>query len=88
MGKYCVIDPTAIIRGPTTIGDKITVNAGSGNENCTIGSNVHISQDCQFRLPIVGNAAFLAFRAALFMSEIMENSMGAQNIACIVCDGA
>ncbi|OQY82218.1 MAG: hypothetical protein B6D40_09540, partial [Anaerolineae bacterium UTCFX3] len=29
VGKNCVIDPHAIIHGPTTIGDNVTINAGA-----------------------------------------------------------
>ena len=33
VGKNCVIDPRAVIHGPTTIGDNVTVNAGAVIEN-------------------------------------------------------
>src|SRR5262249_472891 len=39
VGKNCVIDPHAIIHGPTIIGDNVTVNAGAVIENCVIGNN-------------------------------------------------
>src|SRR5262245_26706391 len=78
VGKNCVIDPHAIIHGPTTIGDNVTINAGAVIENCIIGNNVNISQDVQLMLSVVGDGAFLPFRAALFMTTVMENSMIAQ----------
>lgn len=85
IGKNCVIDPTAIIHGPTTIGDGVTINAGAVIENCTIGDNVNISQGCQLMLSVVGNNAFLPFRASLFMTTLMDNSMVAQNTCLQMC---
>ncbi len=85
VGKNCVIDPTAIIHGPTSIGDNVTINAGSVIENCIIGSNVNISQDCQVMLSVVGDGTFLPFRASLFMTTIMENGMVAQNTCLQMC---
>ncbi|MGW8144569.1 MAG: DapH/DapD/GlmU-related protein [Anaerolineales bacterium] len=79
IGRNCTIDPRAIIHGPTTIGDNVTINAGAVIENCIIGDNVNISQDCQLMLSVVGDGSFLPFRASLFMSTFMENSMAAQN---------
>ncbi|PWH15994.1 MAG: hypothetical protein DDG60_04735 [Anaerolineae bacterium] len=85
IGKNCVIDPTAIIHGPTTIGDGVTINAGAVIENCTIGDNVNISQGCQLMLSVIGNNVFLPFRASLFMTTIMDNSMVAQNTCLQMC---
>jgi carbonic anhydrase/acetyltransferase-like protein (isoleucine patch superfamily) len=85
MGRNCVIDPTAVIHGPTTIGDNVTINAGAVIENCTIGSNVNVSQDCQLMLSVVGDGTFLPFRASLFMTTIMENGMIAQNTCLQMC---
>ena len=85
IGRNCVIDPHAIIHGPTTIGDNVTINAGAVIENCIIGNNVNISQDVQLMLSVVGDGAFLPFRAALFMTSVMENSMIAQNTCLQMC---
>lgn len=85
IGRNCVIDPRAVIHGPTTIGDNVTINAGAVIENCIIGSNVNISQDVQLMLSVVGDGAFLPFRAALFMTTVMENSMIAQNTCMQMC---
>jgi len=79
VGKNCVIDPHAIIHGPTIIGDNVTISAGAVIENCLIGSNVNISQDVQLMLSVVGDGAFLPFRTGLWMTTVMENSMIAQN---------
>src|SRR5919109_1486894 len=85
VGKNCVIDPHAIIHGPTTIGDNVTINAGAVIENCIIGNNVNISQDVQLMLSVVGDGAFLPFKAGLFMTTVMENSMIAQNTCLQMC---
>jgi UDP-N-acetylglucosamine diphosphorylase / glucose-1-phosphate thymidylyltransferase / UDP-N-acetylgalactosamine diphosphorylase / glucosamine-1-phosphate N-acetyltransferase / galactosamine-1-phosphate N-acetyltransferase len=85
IGKNCVIDPSASIHGPSTIGDNVTIGAGAVIDNCTIGSNVNISQDCQLMLSTVGDGTFLPFRASLFMTTIMENGMVAQNTCLQMC---
>jgi carbonic anhydrase/acetyltransferase-like protein (isoleucine patch superfamily) len=85
IGKNCTIDPTVVIHGPTTIGDNVTINAGAVIENCIIGNNVNISQDCQLMLSVVGDGTFLPFRASLFMTTIMDNSMVAQNTCLQMC---
>jgi carbonic anhydrase/acetyltransferase-like protein (isoleucine patch superfamily) len=85
IGRNCVIDPTAVIHGPTTIGDHCTIGAGAVIENCEIGSRVNISQGCQLMLSTVGDGCFLPFRAALFMTSLMENSMVAQNTCLQMC---
>jgi acetyltransferase-like isoleucine patch superfamily enzyme len=63
----------------------VTINAGAVIENCIIGNNVNISQDVQLMLSVVGDGAFLPFRAALFMTTVMENSMIAQNTCLQMC---
>ncbi len=85
VGKGCTIDPHAIIHGPTTIGDNVTIGAGTVIENCIIGNNVNISQDVQLMLSVVGDGTFLPFRAALFETTIMDNSMVAQNTCLQMC---
>ncbi len=85
VGKNCVIDPRAVIHGPTTIGDNVTVNAGAVIENCIVGSNVNVSQDVQLMLSVVGDGTFLPFRSALFMTTVMDNSMIAQNTCLQMC---
>ncbi|NSW53156.1 MAG: multidrug transporter [Anaerolineae bacterium] len=85
IGKHCVIDPTAVIHGPTKIGDNVTINAGAVIENCTIGDHVNIGQGCQLMLSVVGDGTFLPFRASLFMSSLMDNAMVAQNACLQMC---
>ncbi len=85
IGHNCVIDPRAVIHGPTTIGNNVTIGAGAVIENCIVGSNVNISQGCQLMLSVVGDGTFLPFRASLFMTTIMENGMVAQNTCLQMC---
>ena len=85
IGRNCTIDPTAIIHGPTTIGDNVTVNAGAVIENCIIGSNVNVSQGCQLMLSVIGDGTFLPFRASLWLTIVMENCIIAQNTCLQMC---
>lgn len=85
IGRHCIIDPRAVIHGPTTIGDNVTINAGAVIENCVIGDNVNISQDCQVMLSVIGDGSFLPFRTSLFMTTLMDNSMVAQNTCLQMC---
>jgi carbonic anhydrase/acetyltransferase-like protein (isoleucine patch superfamily) len=85
IGKNCVIDPKAVIHGPSTIGDNVTINAGVVIENCIIGNNVNISQDCQLMLSVIGDGTFLPFRTSLFMTTLMDNCMVAQNSCLQMC---
>ncbi len=84
-GKDCQIDPSAIIQGPTYIGDHVTIGPGVVIGNCIIGNNVNIMQGCQLMLSVVGDGCYLPFRAALFMTTLMENSMVAQNACLQLC---
>jgi len=85
IGKGCIIDPSAVIHGPTIIGDNVTINAGAVIDNCIIGSHVNISQDVQVMLSVIGDGTFLPFRASVFMTTIMEDSMVAQNTCLQMC---
>ncbi len=85
IGKHCTVDPSAIIHGPTTIGDHCNIGPGVVIENCTIGDNVTISQGCQLMLSTVGDGSFLPFRASLFETTLMENAIVAQNTCLQLC---
>ena len=85
IGKNCIIDPSAVIHGPTSIGDNVNIGAGVVIDNCIIGNHVNISQGCQLLLSTIGDGCFLPFRAALFMSTLMDNSMVAQNACLQMC---
>jgi len=85
IGRNCTIDPSAVIHGPTSIGDNVTIGAGAVIENCIIGDNVNVGQGCQLMLAVIGDGAFLPFRASLFMTTLMDNSMVAQNTCLQMC---
>jgi len=85
IGHNVTIDPSARIHGPTVIGNNVTIGAGSVIDNCIIGDNVTVSQGCQLMLSVVGDGCFLPFRASLFMTTLMENSMVAQNSCLQLC---
>jgi carbonic anhydrase/acetyltransferase-like protein (isoleucine patch superfamily) len=85
IGRNCIIDPDAVIHGPTTIGDNVTIGANAVIENCIIGDNVNISQGCQLMLSVVGDGTFLPFRASLFMTTVMDNCLIAQNTCLQMC---
>lgn len=85
VGRNVHIDPTAVIHGYTVIGDNVTIGAGAVIDNCIIGSNVTVSQGCQLLLSVVSDGCFLPFRAALFMTTLMENTSIAQNTCLQLC---
>jgi carbonic anhydrase/acetyltransferase-like protein (isoleucine patch superfamily) len=85
IGTNCTIDPSAVIHGPTSIGNNVTIGAGAVIENCIIGDNVNVSQGCQLMLSVVGDGTFLPFRSALFMTTLMDNCMVAQNTCLQMC---
>lgn len=85
VGKNVIIDPTAVIHGPTSIGNNVTIGPGAYIDNCIIGDNVNISQGCQLMLSVVSDGCFLPFRASLFMTTLMENTMVAQNTCLQLC---
>ena len=85
IGHNCSIDPTAIIHGYTTIGNNVNIGPGVVIDNCIIGDNVNITQGCQLMLSVVADGCFLPFRAALFMTTLMERSMVAQNTCLQLC---
>jgi acetyltransferase-like isoleucine patch superfamily enzyme len=85
VGKNTHIDPTAIIQGPTIIGDNVTIGPGAVITNSLIGNNVNIMQGCQLMLSVVSDGCYLPFRAALFMTTLMEDCMVAQNTCLQLC---
>lgn len=85
IGQNVTIDPSAIIHGPTTIGDNVNIGAGVVIDNCIIGNNVTVSQGCELMLSVVSDGCFLPFRASLFMTTMMENTMVAQNTCLQLC---
>jgi UDP-N-acetylglucosamine diphosphorylase / glucose-1-phosphate thymidylyltransferase / UDP-N-acetylgalactosamine diphosphorylase / glucosamine-1-phosphate N-acetyltransferase / galactosamine-1-phosphate N-acetyltransferase len=85
IGKNCSIDPSAIITGPTEIGDNVSIGAGVIIDNCTIGSHVTIDAGCALFQSTVNNNCFLPFRAALYLTHVMENTIISQNTCLQMC---
>jgi acetyltransferase-like isoleucine patch superfamily enzyme len=85
VGKNTQIDPTAIIQGPTVIGKNVTIGPGVVINASIIGDNVNIMQGAQLMASVVGDGCYVPFRAALFMTTLMENSMVAQNSCLQAC---
>jgi UDP-N-acetylglucosamine diphosphorylase / glucose-1-phosphate thymidylyltransferase / UDP-N-acetylgalactosamine diphosphorylase / glucosamine-1-phosphate N-acetyltransferase / galactosamine-1-phosphate N-acetyltransferase len=85
IGSGCDIDPSVIIKGPTKIGDRVTIGAGAIIDNCTIGNDVSIDAGCMLFQSTVADSCFLPFRAALYLTAMMENSIVAQNTCLQMC---
>lgn len=85
IGKNCSIDPTAILEGPTVIGNNVNIGAGVVITNSLIGNHVTVMQGSQVMLSVVSDYCYLPFRAGLFMTAFMENSMVAQNTCLQIC---
>lgn len=85
VGKNTFVDPSAVIHGPTTIGDNCTIGAGTVIDNCFIGNGVNIGQGCQLLLSVICDRSFLPFNVSLFMTTMMENSIVAQNTCLQMC---
>ncbi len=85
IGRNCSIDPSVIIRGPTYIGDNVSIGPGSVIDVAFIGDNVSIGTGAQVHLSVVSDRCFLPFRAALFTTVMMADSMVAQNTCLQFC---
>jgi carbonic anhydrase/acetyltransferase-like protein (isoleucine patch superfamily) len=82
VGRNTQIDPTAVIQGPTLIGDNVYIGAGVVISNCIIGNNVSILHGNELLISVIGDRCYLPFRSSMFMSTLMEDTMVAQN-ACL-----
>lgn len=85
IGRNCSIDPSVVIRGPTYIGDNVSIGPGAVIDVSYIGNNVDIGTGGQVQLSVVSDRCFLPFRAALFMTSMMADSMVAQNTCLQFC---
>ncbi|MDZ4764573.1 MAG: multidrug transporter [Chloroflexota bacterium] len=85
VGKGTVIHPSAIITGPATIGDNCHIGPGVLIDNCTIGDGVTIDDGCMMMFSTVASGCFLPFRAALYLTAVMENTIIAQNTCLQMC---
>jgi acetyltransferase-like isoleucine patch superfamily enzyme len=85
VGKNCDIDPTAVIQGPTMIGDNVNIGPGAVVTQSIIGNNVSIMQGCQVQMSIIGDGSYLSFRAATILTVLMERCTVAQNACLQLC---
>lgn len=85
VGKNCDIDPTAVIQGPTVIGDNVNIGPGAVITQSIIGSNVSLMQDCQVQMSVIGDGSFLSFRAAVTYTVLMARCTVAQNACLQLC---
>jgi len=85
IGRDCSIDPSVIIRGPSYIGNNVSIGPGAVIDVSVIGDNVDIGTGGQVQLSVVSDRCFLPFRASLFMSVMMADSMLAQNTCLQFC---
>lgn len=85
VGKNCSIDPSAIIYGPSIIGDNVHIGPGVVITNSVIGNNVNIMQSVSIMLSVVSDRCFIPVGARIFMSSLMENSIAAQNATVQLC---
>jgi carbonic anhydrase/acetyltransferase-like protein (isoleucine patch superfamily) len=85
VGKNTSIHPTAVITGPAYIGDNCNIGPGVFIDNCTIGDNVTIDDGCCLMMSSIANGCFLPFRAALYLTSVMENTIIAQNTCLQMC---
>jgi carbonic anhydrase/acetyltransferase-like protein (isoleucine patch superfamily) len=85
IGRNSQIDPTAVIQGPTIIGDNVYIGAGVVISNCIIGNHVSILHGNELLISVVGDRCYLPFRSSLFMSTLMEDTIVAQNSCLQFC---
>lgn len=85
VGKNTSIHPTAVITGPAQIGDNCNIGPGVMIDNCTIGDNVTIDDGCVLMMSAIGNGSFMPFRASLYLTAVMENTIIAQNTCLQMC---
>lgn len=85
VGKNTTIHPTAVITGPASIGDNCSIGPGVFIDNCTIGDNVTLDDGCTLMMSTVANGCFLPFRAALYLTAVMEDTIIAQNTCLQMC---
>lgn len=85
VGKGTVIHSTATVTGPAQIGENCNIGPGVFLDNVTIGDNVTIDDGCVLMMSSVANGCFLPFRASLYLTAVMENSIIAQNTCLQMC---
>lgn len=85
IGQNCSIDPSAVIQGPTIIGDNVTIEPGVVIAQSIIGDHVSIQQGGQVQYSVIGDNSWLSFRAAVTMTTLMERCIVAQNSCLQLC---
>lgn len=85
VGRNTNIHSTAVITGPAVIGDNCSIGPGVFLDNVTLGDNVTIDDGCVLMMSTVGSGSFLPFRAALYLTSVMENTIIAQNTCLQMC---
>lgn len=85
VGKSCDIDPSAVVQGPTVIGDNVNIGPGVVISQSIIGNNVSLMQGCQVQMSVIGDGSFLSFRAAVTYTVLMERCTVAQNACLQLC---
>lgn len=85
VGKNTNINPNARILGPTFIGDNCYIGPDVVIQNSVIGNNVNLQQGVQVMLSVVSDNCFLPFRAALYLTTLMERCVVAQNTCLQMC---
>ena len=85
VGRNCRIDPTAIVKGPAYIGENVNIGPGAVIDVSIIGDDVDILTGAHVSFSVVSDRCFLPFRASLFASVVMEDSMVAQNSCLQFC---
>jgi carbonic anhydrase/acetyltransferase-like protein (isoleucine patch superfamily) len=85
VGKNTNINPTARIQGPSFIGDNCYIGPDVVIHNSVIGNNVNLQQGVQVMLSVISDNCFLPFRAATYLTTLMERCVVAQNTCLQMC---
>ena len=79
------VDPSAVVIGKVFIGDNCYIGPDVVIHNSVIGNNVNLQQGVQVMLSIVSDNCFLPFRAATYLTTLMERCVVAQNTCLQMC---
>lgn len=77
IGKNCRIDPSAIIIGPTIIGDNVNIEGNCCVSASVIGDDSFIGQGCNIRLSVIGERVVFpaASGGSCFWSVVNRESL-------------
>lgn len=79
IGEGCHIDPSAVIQGPTIIGDNATIGPGCVITQSIIGDNVTLAHGNHFHMSVLSDNCFFPWGASAYYTVFMEDSSTAQN---------